>query len=268
MTRPVERIEEDIHNLKQNFSSVATELQKNYGDYLVQLGESIHKQLILAVYHLCTQGYAEKFLHLSLNQRQQLQQSARQLGRKAAQQLLGYLEIKRPEDPENMENTENPPLEVPQVKSLDFSNPIEVVQWHRNIEEGIQNTLKTVSLEANLLLQKAGLLPKKLPEPILAAAASEATTEVIAGPPNLLNLVIEITNEKESEDSTLTQLVTVNLRLGDIEFADHKLLEKSKQIRVILLQINKLAKEYNKKHQELKIAQAESAWRASWFDDI
>ncbi|EFA71497.1 conserved hypothetical protein [Raphidiopsis brookii D9] len=265
MTRTVERIEEDINKLKQNFSSVATELQKNYADYLVQLGESTHKQLILAVYHLCTKGYAEKFLHLSLNQRQQLQQSARQLGRKAAQQLLVYLEIKRPE---NMENTENPPLEVPQVKSLDFSNPIEVVQWHRNVEEGIQNTLKTVSLEANLLLQKAGLLPKKLPEPILAAAASEATTEVIAGPPNLLNLVIEITNEKESEDSTLTQLVTVNLRLGDIEFADQKLLEKSKQIRVILLQINKLAKEYNKKHQELKIAQAESAWRASWFDDI
>ncbi|OPH08976.1 hypothetical protein [Cylindrospermopsis raciborskii] len=265
MTRPVERIEEDIHNLKQNFSSVATELQKNYGDYLVQLGESIHKQLILAVYHLCTQGYAEKFLHLSLNQRQQLQQSVRQLGRKAAQQLLVYLEIKRPQ---NVENTENPPLEVPQVKSLDFSNPIEVVQWHRDVEEGIQNTLKTVSLEANLLLQKAGLLPKKLPEPILAAAASEATTEVIAGPPNLLNLVIEITNEKESEDSTLTQLVTVNLRLGDVEFADQKLLEKSKQIRVILLQINKLAKEYNKKHQELKKAQAESAWRASWFEDI
>jgi len=263
MTRPVERIEEDIHNLKQNFSSVATELQKNYGDYLVQLGESIHKQLILAVYHLCTHGYPEKFLHLSLNQRQQLQQSARQLGRKAAQQLLGYLEINKPE---NMENTENP--QVPQVKSLDFSNPMEVVQWHRNVEEGIQNTLKTVSLEANLLLQKAGLLPKKLPEPILAAAASEATTEVIAGPPNLLNLVIEITNEKESEDSTFTQLVTVNLRLGDVEFTDQKLLEKRKQIRVILLQINNLAKEYNKKHQELKTAQAESAWRASWFEDI
>ncbi|BAZ90154.1 hypothetical protein [Cylindrospermopsis curvispora] len=260
MTRPVERIEEDIDNLKQNFSSVATQLQENYGDYLVQLGESIHKQLILAVYHLCTQGYPEKFLHLSLNQRQQLQQSTRQLGRKAAQQLLVYLETKRPE------NTEDP--QVPQAKSLDFSNPIEVVQWHRNVEEGIQNTLKTVSLEANLLLQKAGLLPKKLPEPILAAAASEATTEVIAGPPNLLNLVIEITNEKESEDSTLTQLVTINLRLGDIEFANHKLLEKSKQIRVILLQINKLAKEYSKKNQELKIAQAESAWRASWFDDI
>ncbi|MBU6345696.1 MAG: hypothetical protein KGR70_10420 [Cyanobacteria bacterium REEB494] len=263
MTRPVERIEEDIHNLKQNFSSVATELQKNYGDYLVQLGESIHKQLILAVYHLCTHGYPEKFLHLSLNQRQQLQQSARQLGRKAAQQLLGYLEINKPE---NMENTEN--QQVPQVESLDFSNPMEVVQWHRNVEEGIQNTLKTVSLEANLLLQKAGLLPKKLPEPILAAAASEATTEVIAGPPNLLNLVIEITNEKESEDSTFTQLVTVNLRLGDVEFADQKLLEKRKQIRVILLQINNLAKEYNKKHQELKTAQAESAWRASWFEDI
>lgn len=266
MTRPVERIEEDIQNLKQNASSVATELQKNYGDYLVQLGESIQKQLILAVYHLCTQGYPEKFLHLSLNQRQQLQQSARQLGRKAAQQLLVYLETNIPENTENAQ--ENPPLEVPQAKSLDFSNPIEVVQWHHNAEEGIQNTLKTVSLEANLLLQKAGLLPKKLPEPILAAAASEATTEVIAGPPNLLNLVIEITNEKESEDSTLTQLVTVNLRLGDIEFADHKLLEKSKQIRVTLLQINKLAKEYSKKNQELKTAQAESAWRASWFDDI
>ena len=90
------------------------------------------------------------------------------------------------------------------------------------MEELTQETLKKVSHDANVVLQKAGILPKKLPEPILAAAAaaSEASAEVMPGPPNLLNLVIEIENEQESEDSSLTQIMAINLRLGEIEFAD------------------------------------------------
>ena len=34
-----------------------------------------------------------------------------------------------------------------------------------------------------------------------------------------------------------------------------------------LLQLNKKGKEYQKKYKELKIAEAEAAWRASWFED-
>lgn len=283
MARAIERIEGDITAIKQAIRAIATELHSNYVNYLTILGEALQKQLILAVYHVCTQGYPDKFLKLSLNQRQQLQQGIRKLGQKGAQQLLVYLqggdteeaeeteEFEETEETEETEDSKNDPQsKIEKQKYLDPSNPIEVAQWHQDLEEGIQNTLIKVSQDANSLIQKVGILPKKLPEPILAAAAaavSEASGEVIPGPPNLLNLVIEISSDDESEDSSLTQLITLNLRLGDIEFADNTLLSARKQIRNILLQLNKLGKEYQKKHRELKIAEAEAAWRASWFED-
>ncbi|MBE9235946.1 hypothetical protein IQ227_07855 [Anabaena aphanizomenioides LEGE 00250] len=282
MARAIERIEEDITAIKQAIRAIATELHSNYVNYLTILGEALQKQLILAVYHVCTQGYPDKFLKLSLNQRQQLQQGIRKLGQKGAQQLLVYLqggdteeaeeteEFEETEETEETEDSKNDPQsKIEKQKYLDPSNPIEVAQWHQDLEEGIQNTLRKVSQDANSLIQKVGILPKKLPEPILAAAAaavSEASGEVIPGPPNLLNLVIEISSDDESEDSSLTQLITLNLRLGDIEFADNTLLSARKQIRNILLQLNKLGKEYQKKNRELKIAEAEAAWRASWFE--
>ncbi|MBD2292391.1 hypothetical protein H6G06_02560 [Anabaena sphaerica FACHB-251] len=307
MARSIERIERDITALKQAIRAIAIELHSNYVNYLTILGEALQKQLIVAVYHLCTQGYPDKFLNLSLNQRQQLQQSIRKLGQKGAQQLLVYIqggknqEVEQPEEIEQSEEidesetnpfanssppnscgnatqtteTTNTGAASPQSKTqnqnyLDPCNPMELAQWHQDLEEGIQDTLKKVSHDANSLIQKAGILPKKLPEPILAAAAaaaSEASAEMIPGPPNLLNLVIEISNEQESEDANLTQLMTLNLRLGDIEFADTTLLSGRKQIRNILLQLNKLGREYHKKQRELKVAEAEAAWRASWFED-
>ncbi|AFZ59199.1 hypothetical protein H6G54_02245 [Anabaena cylindrica FACHB-243] len=274
MARAIERIEQDMTMLKEAIRAIATELHSSYVSYLTILGAALQKQLILAAYHLCTQGYSDNFLQLSLNQRQQLQQGIRKLGQKAAMQLLDYLkaeesEVEELEESEETEEVdENPKSEIENPKYLDPSNPIELVQWHEDIEEAIQDTLKKVSHDANFLIQKAGILPKKLPEPILAAAAaaSEASAEVIPGPPNLLNLVIEIGNEEEPDDSSVTQLITINLRLGEIEFADTTLLSGRKQIRNILVQLNKAGREYQKKQRELKISEAEAAWRASWFE--
>ncbi|MEA5553475.1 hypothetical protein VB713_21280 [Anabaena cylindrica UHCC 0172] len=269
MVRAIERIEQDITMLKEAIRAIATELHSIYVSYLTILGAALQKQLILAVYHLCTQGYSDNFLQLSLNQRQQLQQGIRKLGQKAAVQLLDYLKAEEVEKSEAVEELDdNPESEIQNPKYLDPSNPIELVQWHEDIEEAIQDTLKKVSHDTNFLIQKAGILPKKLPEPILAAAAaaSEASAEVIPGPPNLLNLVIEIGNEEEPEDSSVTQLITINLRLGEIEFADTTLLSGRKQIRNILVQLNKVGREYQKKQRELKISEAEAAWRASWFE--
>ncbi len=163
----------------------------------------------------------------------------------------------------------SPHLPLPLSSSPNLSNPIELAQWQQNLEETMQETLKILSHDANVLLQKAGMLPKKLPEPILAAAAaaSEASAEVMPGPPNLLNLVIEIENEQQSEDSSLTQIMAINLRLGEIEFADATLSSERRQIRNILVQLSKLGREYQKKQRERSVAEAEAAWRASWFED-
>jgi hypothetical protein len=137
------------------------------------------------------------------------------------------------------------------------------------MEAVIQDTLKKLSHETNVVLQKARILPKKLPERILevAAAASEASAEVMPGPPNLLNLVIEIENDQDPDESSLTQITAINLRLGEIEFADPAVSSARKQIRSLLVQLSKLGREYEKKHRELSTAEAEAAWRASWFEN-
>ncbi|MBE9038317.1 hypothetical protein [aff. Roholtiella sp. LEGE 12411] len=279
MARAIERIERDIAGLKQAISAIALELQSAYTTYLTTLGQAVRQQLILAIYHLCTQGYAENFLSLSLSQRQQLQQAIRKLSQEAAEQLLTSIKSEANEEGEeageageaDQSNSSLPPSSHPSVSSSspDLSNPIELAEWQQNLEEATQERLKHLSHNANLLLQKAEILPKKLPEPILAAAAaaSEASAEVMPGPPNLLNLVIEIENEQQSEDSSLTQIMAINLRLGEIEFADTALSSERRQIRNILAQLSKLGREYQKRQREKSVAEAEAAWRASWFED-
>ncbi|MEH2419832.1 MAG: hypothetical protein V7K48_02460 [Nostoc sp.] len=284
MARAIERIERDIAALKEAIQAIAVELQSAYASYLNTLGLAVRKQLILASYHLCTQGYPENFLHLSLNQRQQLQQAIRKLGQLASEQLLTCIKseevgVDGTDEKDEGDGTDEGVTSsssgvilgtsTPEPHTPDTSSPIELAKWQQNLEEVTQEILKKLSHDANLLLQKAGILPKKLPEPILAAAAaaaSEASAEVMPGPPNLLNLVIEIENEQQSEDSGLTQIMAINLRLGEIEFADVTLSSERRQIRSILVQLNKLGREYQKKHRERAIAEAEAAWRASWFE--
>lgn len=289
MARAIELIERDIAALQVAIREIAAQLHNAYTSYLNTLGQALGKQLILATYHLCTQGYPENFLKLSLSQRQKLQQGIRNLGKEAAELLLSYVEEQpeaenQPEQPE----AENQPEQLesaltyllsdssaaPVVNSVlkiltpDVSNPIEVAKWQQNLENLIQEVLKNVSRDANLLLQKAGILSQKLPEPVLeaAAAVSEASAEVMPGPANLLNLVVEISNEQDPEDSKLTQIMAINLRLGEIEFADTTVSSGRRQIRQILGELNKLGRDYQKKQRERSIAEAESAWRASWFE--
>lgn len=146
---------------------------------------------------------------------------------------------------------------------------MQLLVWQQSLEKLTQHTLKKVSHDANAALQKVNILPKKIPEPILevAAAASEASAEVMPGPPNLLNVVIEIPNEQDAEESSLTKVMAINLRLGEIEFADAKLSSARRQIRNTLIQLKKLGQDYQKKQRERSIAEAEAAWRAIWDDD-
>ncbi len=271
MARAIERIERDLAMLEEAIRAIAAELQSAYTVYLTLLGEAVRKQLILASYHLCTQGYPENFLKLSLNQRQKLQQAIRQLGKQLSEELITYMngEIVTEEENEGNETEEEAVTENPKLNPPDSSNPVEIAKWQNHLEELTQQALKKVSRDTNVLLQQADILPKKVPEPILeaAAAASEAAAEVMPGPPNLLNLVIEIDNEQDEEESSLTQIMTINLRLGEIEFADATLASSRKQIRNILVQLQKLGREYQKKQRERSIAEAEAAWRSSWYED-
>lgn len=277
MARAIERIEKDIIALKEATRAIAQQLNLAYARYINTLGLALQKQLILASYYLCTQGYPDEFLNLSLKQRQKLQQGIRQLSQQAAQELISYIQppevsqtevVLETEEENEQEEKEEQEENQQQPQALDPSNPIELVEWQQDVEEGIEETLKKVSQRANILIQKIGVLPKKLPEPILAAAtaASESSSDMMPSLPNILNLVIEISDHEDAEDS-ITQIMAIHLRLGEIEFADVTLLTERKGIRNILMQLSKLGREYQKRQKELKIAEAEAAWRASWFED-
>ncbi|MDB9537674.1 hypothetical protein PN451_17865 [Dolichospermum planctonicum CS-1226] len=277
MVRAIERIEKDIIALKEATRAIAQQLNLAYARYINTLGLALQKQLILASYYLCTQGYPDEFLNLSLKQRQKLQQGIRQLSQQAAQELISYIQppevsqtevVLETEEENEQEEKEEQEENQQQPQALDPSNPIELLEWQQDVEEGIEETLKKVSHRANILIQKIGVLPKKLPEPILAAAtaASESSSDMMPSLPNILNLVIEISDQEDSEES-ITQMMAIHLRLGEIEFADVTLLTERKGIRNILMQLSKLGREYQKRQKELKIAEAEAAWRASWFED-
>ncbi len=173
--------------------------------------------------------------------------------------------ISRPKGSENSKPFSFPPS-LPLPLS---SNPIELAQWQGNLEEAIAHILKTVSLETNHVLQKAGILPQKLPPPLLeaATAASEAVSDLTAAPPNLMNLLIETENSQESEESSVTQLIAIQLRLSEIEFTDAHVRSARNQIRQLENRLNSLKREYKKKQRERMVAEAEAAWRSSWFEE-
>ncbi|NJN02225.1 MAG: hypothetical protein HC873_09270 [Leptolyngbyaceae cyanobacterium SL_1_1] len=97
MVRAVEQIKRELSALEQATEQLAQEVTDLYHQYLTELGQAAKRQLILASYHLCTQAYPDRFLQLSLHQRQKLQQSLQQLGNHVQAELLR--QTKRLEEP-------------------------------------------------------------------------------------------------------------------------------------------------------------------------
>jgi len=93
---------------------------------------------------------------------------------------------------------------------------------------------------------------------------SSILKRVIGGSPNLLNLLIETENSEEPDDSSVTPIVAINLRLSEIEFTDVKGGRRN-QIRNLEMQLKLLGRGVLKS-RERAVAEAETAWRrASWL---
>lgn len=294
MARAIERIDQDIAALEDAIAFLKEEFDKVYSHYLNLLGQAVRRQLILASYQVCTQGYPEAFLSLSFNQREKLQQSIQQLGKKTQEQLLSYLALSNnlthtepadsdePTTEPSLPSSEQPqdvpepsppePVDSSETAAITNKEPTkteQLAQWQEQLEAAIARSLQTLSMDSNRLLQQAGILPSKLPTAVLEAAAkADASTEsATAGSPNLLNLIMETDSEDDSEDSTLTRIIAINLRLLEIEFADPALSAGRNQIRTLAAKGNTLHRQYHKAQRERSVAQAEAAWRASWYED-
>ncbi|HEY9850601.1 MAG TPA: hypothetical protein V6D28_14135 [Leptolyngbyaceae cyanobacterium] len=159
--------------------------------------------------------------------------------------------------------TENSSLSSPII----LNKPEQLTLWQEKLEKAIVKRLQKLSRDSNRLLHQAGILSKKLPEPLLEAAAKvEAAGESMPGPPNLLNLVIETESDPDSQTSTVTHLVAIHLRLSEIEFAEPTVATGRQQIRSLSAKLSNLRRDYQKKQREKAVAEAEAAWRSSWYE--
>lgn len=276
MAGTFERIEREIVALGEAIASLSAEFHSTYSSYLTSLSQAVRQQLILASYHICTQGYPDSFLRLSFSQRQQLQKALRRIAEQAKEQLLSQVQANlppaTPPETPTFGSLEPAPLSATDsgydVPPLQISNPEQLAEWQENLEKAIAHTLQALSISTNRLLQQAVILPHQVPEAVLEAATkAEAAGESVAGPPNLLNLLMEKENSQNSEGSTVTQIIAVQLRLTEIEFADATVMAGRNQIRQLSSRLHTLRREYQKKQRERTIAEAETAWRTSWFDD-
>lgn len=355
MVGAIERIENELAEIKEAIADLAEEFNLTYENYLAALGEATGKQLILASYHLCTQKEPEAFLKLSFSSREKMQQEMRLLTKKATEKLpkllkperekmsstlklLSILNLTKEVEPNinletkergaetnsiNIEPSQLFPVKVnsglPQplkneivdeevvdkdeeildedeeildedeevvdeevvdeeteteteTEEKKIENPEELAIWQNKIERSIPKILKNLSQDSNILLKKAGILPKKLPPQVLEAAAQiEMSDSPVAGPPNLLNLLIETEEREESESEEksrdVTKVTAINLRLSEIEFADARVTAWRKEISKKTGRLNQLQRNYKKKQRELAVIEAESAWRASWHEE-
>jgi hypothetical protein len=297
MVGAIERIEQEITELDRVVVALAEEFYSVYTSYLHGLGIAVRQQLILASYHVCTQGYPEQFLQLPHVQRQQLQQTLRQLAHQIQEELLAQLhkptpmqepEMEQEEDSNQEEDDfdfhpqpdwlENPPA-VSSSDSISRSlTPADLAEWQEELEQAILQELRTASHATNRLLQQFGILPRKLPEPVLDSAAKAEAAEAGGNPPNLLNLLVEAVNDQDAEHSmqpsprelkrqSVLHILAIHLRLAEIEFADTSLNPIRTRIRSLVNQLRALGREYQKKHRERAIAHAQGVWRATWTDE-
>lgn len=301
MAGKIQKLKEELNTIEQQTSLISLDLRESYNRYLNLLSESIKRQLVLAAYQICTQVYPRAFIGLSYSQREKLQENLKELGNNAKEKVMRSLEKSSQSLPlsnisliekmllnisalesqsDNLENSGNSEpsflSQIAEENSSKISNPDELIYWTKTIEKLIINALDNLSKEANHCLQQAHILPSQLPPQVLdMAIQAEEAGQPMSGGPNLLNVLVETgrksNDEDEDEDENdipdkITKITAIHLRLAEIELVDANLSIHKKEIRTLLEKINQLRKNHHKKQRELAIAEAETAWRASWYD--
>ena len=87
MARSLDQVSNDLSALEASTARIDEDLQVLYKEYLAVLGNAVKRQLVLAVYHLCTQAYPDEFLNLSVKQREKLQADVRKTAAQGQTQI-------------------------------------------------------------------------------------------------------------------------------------------------------------------------------------
>ncbi|MEL6854243.1 MAG: hypothetical protein AAFO83_03940 [Cyanobacteria bacterium J06607_13] len=151
MVKASGQIEKDLKALQQRTQAMADALDLLYDGYLKALGEATKRQLMSAVYHLCTQSYPDRFVSLSWQQRNDLQKSLQVLAGTIYEQLVARRSQAKTMSRRPQRNT-----------GLLF--------LHRLLE----------SRSTSTVIQTSGESDEELIEKLAAIARSNATTETSA----------------------------------------------------------------------------------------
>ncbi|MEY2984582.1 MAG: hypothetical protein RLZZ568_1199 [Cyanobacteriota bacterium] len=191
----------------------------------------------------------------------------------------------------------------PDHSPIIVKTPDDLVQWHRQVEKGLQRSLVSLSMHLNHSLMEQKIIPQHLPPTVLEMALhaqDERLTPNRESMPHIVNLLIETTHQSQenhgddeqadeaveatdeaaehlagdTEDENgkdsdsvqgeISRLTAINLRLTDLEFSDVNLSMIRKQIRTHLSDLKKLRQEYRQLSQNKLRVEAELAWRNSW----
>jgi hypothetical protein len=294
MARSIEQVGQDLNYLKKVSSELGTELMTTYKSYFSALSPTIKQQSIQSCYYLCTTCYPDAFLKLNYNQRSQLLKTLQRVIGNVINDLLVQIE-----PPHQINREDEPTGELTPIPAMPidwFATPTSLSTWQQNLETELTHSLKEISYKVNLLLQQARVMPLNIPKPILEASPeADRQSESTSNVPNLLSIFVEQELEDRDEDPLATKLVvngteqlawigdetsleeqdecqqivqiySLYLRLTEIEFANVNVLGLRKNIDRLSIKISGLRRDYLQKQQELKVAEAESAWRSSWFE--
>jgi hypothetical protein len=295
MARSIEQVGQDLHHLQTASSNLGTELTAAYQSYFAALAPALKHQSIQSCYYLCTNCYPDAFLKLNYNQRSQLIKTLQRVISNVIADLVVQIDSSA-----RSNNEDEPTGELTSIPIMPidwFATPTSLSTWQQNLESEIAHSLKEISYKVNLLLQQARIMPATIPKQILEASAqADRQGESNVSIPNLLSILIEQEpDEQEFEDLNserdrtivtisddrsvslaldaegddfpqIVQIHSVYLRLTEIEFSEVNVLSLRKNIDRIVDKVKLLRREYLQKQQELKIAEAESAWRNSWFE--
>jgi hypothetical protein len=218
MSQRIDKIEQELAKLEGAIALMNQQLLATYSPYLKILGKAVQRQLIMAVYQLCTDVYPESFLQLSLNQRVNLQTKVKQIAQGIMTQLLTPLvdleNIISPSissaliptlitnvAPENFKEIEKVDKRDKREKPEKLAQVRKLVNWQRQTDTEILQLLQQCSKEVNNLLHQAKLLAQQLPIFLLEAAAKveSLNTAAVISRPNTLNLLVEMGNNSEAE---------------------------------------------------------------------
>ena len=292
MAKPIEQVEQDLTQLRTASSELGRELTAAYRSYFACFTPTLKQQSIQGCYHLCTNFYPEPFLKLNYDRRAQLLKTLQRVIVNVISDLAVQIE---PGSQTKSDDDDEPTGELTAMPAIPidwFANPSSLSTWQQNLEAEIAHSLKEISYKVNLMLQQAQVLPQDIPKPILEAKPQvDQQGNSTANIPNLLSVLIgknsdrpeelETEDFEDSEDNLdlalenlisrqdpaqILQIHSLFLRLTEIEFSNGTVLSLRKNISQLTNKAKILNREYLHKQQELKVAEAESAWRNSWFE--